>query len=147
MGLAIVNAKSDGYLMAGISGTSTQSGAVSPYFVRISESGCILWSRLLPQGNEIQVRALITTFDSGFVAIVALRDELDKSYLIKLDKNGNILWTRSYHGNYDLNWFGSLKEMPDHSLMLLAGNYGGKYYLLSKLDPQGSFLGRKISYR
>ena len=142
-GSAIVNAKNDGYLMAGISGISTQSGAVSPYFVRISESGCILWSRILPQGNEIQVRALITTFDSGFVAIVALRDELDKSYLLKLDKNGNILWTRSYHGDYDLNWFGSLKEMPDHSLMLLAGNYGGKYYLLSKLDLQGSFLWQK----
>ncbi len=136
-GSAIVAAKNDGYLMAGISGLFTPADYVQPYFVRISESGCILWSRMLPQGREIQVRSVSTTFDSGFVAIVALKDDLGKSYLIKLDKNGNILWSHSYHGIYDLNWFGEVKEMSDHSLMLLAGNYGGKYYLLTKLDQNG----------
>ena len=136
-GSAIVAAKKDGYLLAGTSGIYSQADFVQPYFVRISESGCILWSRLLPLGREIQLRSVITTFDSGFVAIVALKDDLDKSYLLKLDKNGNIVWSHSYHGIYDLNWFGEVKEMQDHSLILLAGNYGGKYYLLTKLDPQG----------
>jgi gliding motility-associated-like protein len=142
-GSVIVAAKSDGYLMAGVSGLYGQADFVQPYFVRVSENGCILWSRELPLGREIQVRSVITTNDSGFVALVILRDDLDKSYLVKFDKNGNLLWSHSYHGTYDLTWFGEVKEMQDHSLMLLAGNYGGKYYLLTKLDPQGAFLWQK----
>lgn len=136
-------AKADGYLLAGVSGISTRNGYTRPYFVRVSESGCILWSRLLPQYSNTTLRSLITTYDSGFVLQVVLADDINNSYLLKLDKNGNLVWAHSYNGDNALSWVGSIKEMSDHSLMVLNGQWSGHDFLLTKLDESGNFLWQK----
>jgi gliding motility-associated-like protein len=141
----MARAKADGYLLAGVSSLSNDiQGYGAPYFVRVSETGCILWSRRLPLNSRTTVRSLITTYDSGFVVQVLLRDDVDHSYLLKLDKNGNIVWTRSYPGASGLNWYATIREISDHSLMVLAGQFGAADFTLTRLTEQGDFQWQKI---
>jgi gliding motility-associated-like protein len=135
--------KTDGYLLAGVSGIYDQNGYNEPYFVRVSETGCILWSKLLPAELQCSVRAMLATYDGGFVMQVILPDNFDKSYLLKLDKNGNILWTHSYQGNLPLNIVDNIKELSDHSLMVLSGPWSGRNLLLTSLTETGAFLWQK----
>ena len=50
---SITAAKTDGYLLAGTSGNSIVNFTPTSYFVRVSETGCILWSKMLPAGFRI----------------------------------------------------------------------------------------------
>ena len=141
-GSTLVNAKIDGYLLGGISGQSI-NGYLQPYFVRVSETGCILWSTLLAGTSKPELHTLITTYDSGFVVEVVQREDFYHTFLLKIDKNGNILWERSYQGNDGLNWAGSIKEMSDHSLMVMSGQFGAGNFVLTKLNESGGFLWQK----
>ena len=145
----ITPAKADGYLLSGVSGVADALFATSPYFVRVSESGCILWSRMLPLNHEITVCAGIATYDSGFVIFVSNRDIRDSSFLFKFDKNGNILWSRSYLGTDGLTWAQSIREMSDHSLMVASTSFtggAGRDFLMANLDENGSFRWLKKYY-
>ena len=106
----ITAAKADGYLLAGVSGNFDASFNASPYFVRVSETGCILWTRMMPLNHQINVCAGVATYDSGFVVLVANRDIPDSSYLFKFDKDGNIAWSRSYLGPDALSWAVAIRE-------------------------------------
>ena len=139
----MVNAKSDGYLLAGVSGISYPNGYSSPYFVRVSESGCILWSKLLTQFQQTYIRSLITTYDSGFVVEVLLNSDIANSYILKLDKNGNILWARNYLGVNGIEWVSVIRELSDHSLMVLTQPFDNKNLVMTKLDEQGLQIWRK----
>jgi len=139
---SMINAKRDGYLLGGIMGLEDRGGYMSPYFVRVSESGCILWSRMLPISLRTSVRSLITTYDSGFIAQV-VQDDYDKNYMVKLDKNGNVIWIHTYLGANGLNWLGTVKEMSDHSLMILSGQNPGGDFVITRLDENGAFLWQK----
>ncbi len=44
---------------------------------------------------------------------------------------------------YDLNWVGTLREMSDHSLMILSGESEAAEFLLTSLDEQGNFRWQK----
>ncbi|PWT71191.1 MAG: hypothetical protein C5B59_18630 [Bacteroidetes bacterium] len=136
--------KTDGYLLAGVSGDYDQNGNNSPYFVRVSETGCILWSILLPRQPKCFISKVLATYDGGFIAQVVLTYNIDKSYLLKLDKNGNILWTRSYTGTNPLNVVTNIKELSDHSLMVMSGPWSGKNLLLTSLTETGTFLWQKL---
>ncbi len=92
----ITQAKTDGYLLAGVSGVSDQNFYTSPYFVRVSETGCILWTRMLHLYYESAVQSVISTYDGGFVAQVLLRGTLDATYFVKFDKDGNIVWAKIF---------------------------------------------------
>ena len=137
----ITQAKTDGYLLAGVSGVSDQNFYTAPYFVRVSETGCILWTRMLHLYYESAVQSVISTYDGGFVAQVLLRGTLDATYFVKFDKDGNIVWAKNF--DYDLNWIGTLREMSDHSLMILSGEYNAAEFLLTSLDEQGIFRWQK----
>ena len=142
----ITPAKADGYLLAGVSGNYDATFNASPYFVRVSETGCILWSRLMPLNHEITVCAGVATYDSGFVVLVANRDIPDSSYLFKFDKDGNIVWSRSYLGPDALSWAEAIRELSDHSLMIVSTKFtgiSGYSFLLANIDAAGSFRWQK----
>lgn len=138
----IINAKKDGYLLTGSSSDYVNRWS-KPYFVRVSETGCILWSLLLPVAYSPDLRAAITTYDSGFVVEVVQKDDYENTYLIKLDKNGTVLWARSYSGNDGFNWNGTIRELSDHSLLILSGQFGALNFDVTKLNETGGFLWQK----
>src|SRR5579863_1002123 len=139
----MTNAKADGYLLAGLSGSTDTNGYNAPYFVTVSEAGCILWSRSMPPALGAYIPSLISTYDSGFVAQVYLKNDRENSYFLKFDKNGNLLWTRSYQGTGSLNWKAIIHEASDHSLMIMNGNFDTHYNLITHLTEQGNFLWQK----
>jgi gliding motility-associated-like protein len=139
----ITNAKTDGYLLAGGSGVSDQNFMIAPYFVRVSETGCILWSRTLKSYYATEVQSVISTYDDGFVAQVLVGGFNDAAYLVKFDKNGNMLWAHYYEGPAAMTWNGTVREMSDHSLMVLSGQYTSANFLLMNVDEQGNFRWQK----
>ena len=139
----IVRAKTDGYLLSGTSSLVDPVYGASPYFVRISETGCVLWSKMLPQNYMTVVSSVIATYDFGFVVQVVLKNDIDKSYIVKLDKDGNILWSRTYTGTHALNWNGTLKEMANHSIWLLGGNFN-ENFIVTELSEAGGINWQKV---
>jgi len=142
----ITPARQDGYLLAGTSGIYDQTFIASPYFVRVSEAGCILWSRLMPSNSAVTVCAGVATYDLGFVVLVANRDIPDSSFLFKFDKDGNIVWSKSYLGPDALNFSLAIRELSDHSLMIMSTKFtgiSGYSFLLANIDVSGSFRWQK----
>ncbi len=142
----IAAAKADGYLLAGVSGNAGPTFNASPYFVRVSETGCILWSRLMPMNHVINVCAGVATYDSGFVVLVANRDIPDSSYLFKFDKDGNMVWSRSYTGTDAMSWAVAIRELSDHSLMIVSTKFtgiNGYSFILASIDAAGGFRWQK----
>jgi hypothetical protein len=74
------------YIMAGISG---QGGTV----LRINNSGALKWDKIFPNYffHDIQI-----TNDNGCLVAGYL---LDAASIVKLDSNGNLVWTRNYKIN------------------------------------------------
>ena len=93
--------KDSGYVIAGIT-ASFGAGLSDVYIIRTNSKGDTLWTRTIGNDNYEYGNAIINTNDGNF-AITGYTnvDAADSDVpLIKLNKNGDTLWTRTYGGQY-----------------------------------------------
>ena len=97
----------DGYLLAGTSGGDPWGdNAGNPYFVRVTENGCILWSRLINSFTS-RIVSVLPMPGGGFVALAGDNRRNVSGTIDRFDANGNILWTKSIAGTY---WLGMKRD-------------------------------------
>jgi hypothetical protein len=101
-GKSIKKVFNKGYVICGfISNTIT---GYDGYIVRLDENGDTLWTKNVGTSSWDFLNKIIVTPDSGFIAVgksygTATFDS--DAWLVKLDKNGNTVWSKFYGGFED----------------------------------------------
>ena len=131
----------DGYLLAGTSGGDPW-GDISgnPYFVRVTENGCILWSRLINSYTS-RIVSVLPMPGGGFVALAGDNRRDISGTIYRFDANGNILWTKSIVGTYWLGMSG-MKLLSDGGFLIMGQTLLSAYGQMSieRLDAAGNFV-------
>jgi gliding motility-associated-like protein len=130
----------DGYLLAGTSGGNPygdMSGNL--YFVRVTENGCILWSRLI-NSYTTRIVSVLPMPGGGFVALAGSSWGVWGT-IYRFDANGNIVWTKSIEG---ADWAGTvgMKLLSDGGFLILGQSSPAGYEQMSleRLDAAGNFV-------
>jgi len=117
-----------GYILAGWT-ASFGAGLDDAYVIRTDSTGDTLWTRVFGGTDYDGAHCAMQTQDSGFFIAGGARsfgeDELD-AYLIRLDANGDSLWTLVYDGE-GFDFVASLDLTTDGGYAI-AGYTHGDYF-------------------
>jgi uncharacterized delta-60 repeat protein len=134
-----------GYIVAGYA-TSTGANGEDFYFVKTNNHGDTLWTRSYGGGNNDEAYSVQQTADEGYISAgwtYSFGAGDSDFYLVKLNSQGNILWTRTY-GGYSADNARSVQQTSDEGY-ILAGNTwsfgaGNDDFYLVKTNSQGDTL-------
>lgn len=147
-----------GYIIAGVT-QSFGEGMNDIYLIRTDSLGNIIWTKTYGgAGDEVSIGigsayfgkfSLEQTSDSGYV-IAASTSSFGAGdydvYVIKTDKNGDTLWTKTYGGS-DLDFGVSIKQTADTGYMIVGWtrSFGGGNWdiYLIRTNPVGDTLWTK----
>jgi gliding motility-associated-like protein len=108
--------------------------------MRVSKTGIVIWSRFISYGSMHQEADIV--LNEGFVTgsgdIVTTSDD----HLIKLDGNGNLLWSKKLIEFTQFRSFQQMRETSDGGI--LAAGVTGSATLIAKFDAQGLRLWSKF---
>lgn len=156
----------DEYVIAGYSSSSdgditANSGSPDVLFGKLSRSGEKKWIKTYGGNGTEYVLKMTKTVDGDYI-IVGRTDSTSGNIVsshggvdalaIKVDKDGNIKWKKTYGGSGD-DFFYWVEPTSDGNYILtgstnsnngdLTGNYGDQDFLLMKIDPNGNILWTK----
>ena len=135
---AIIPTKDNNFIVAGV-------GSEDIYLLKIDENGNKLWQKFLGGRDYEEAQAIAPTKDGNFVIIGnIIHHENDKSdiYLIKIDKDGNKIWEKTFGGDDDDDKAYAITPTEDGGF-IVAGvtnsfeNGGSDVYLI-KIDEEGN---------
>jgi hypothetical protein len=128
----------DGYLIMAAIYDSFDSNI---WVIKTDFNGNEIWNKTVggSAGDDNSRGTIIQTHEGDFVIVGGTHDtnQTEKSFLIKIDSNGNRLWRRTYDGDEGFNVF----ETEDGGYMIISG-CGSKANLI-KTDRDGHELWRK----
>ena len=136
-----------GYIVAG--STSSFNAAVSDvYLVKLDSMGVVKWQNVIGTGNVESGYYVIQTADTGY-AIAGYTNNSATGYdvyIIKTDKNGAVMWTKSIGGaNWDFAYH--IQQTADLGYIIAGGTYsygsGNEDGYLIKTDANGDTLWTK----
>ncbi len=140
---SLIQTSDGGYVIAGHT-QSFGAGDYDVYVVRLDSTGNLQWTRTIGGENEDLSLSLIQTSDGGYAIAGATRSFSageDDVYVVKLDANGNLQWTKTI-GGPKRDWSASLIQTSDGGYAI-AGytqsfSVGGADFYLVKLDANGN---------
>ncbi len=98
---AIIETKDGGYLVAGFT-YSYGNGGSDVWLIKLDKNGNKIWDRTFGGSRTDGANAIIETKDGGYL-VAGYTSSYDKGegdiWLIKIDKNGNKLWDRTFGGS------------------------------------------------
>ena len=142
-GTAIVQTSDGGLAVAGHTRSYGQGG-YDVYVVKLTASGGVQWARAIGGANDEFGYGLVQTYEGGY-AIVGHTYSFGQGntdvYVVKLDVNGNLQWTRTIGGpNYDYGV--AIWQSPDGGYVIggYTQSFGQGLYdvYLIKLDSAGN---------
>jgi hypothetical protein len=117
--------------------------------MKLNKDGDTLWSRMLDFGNYSEAFSVCSVSDSGFAFCGYIYDPSNESkiFVARADKNGSLLWSKTYAGGNSANYAYSIKQSPDSGFMV-AGYYSdyppfASSAVLLKLDSNGDTMWTK----
>jgi len=145
-----INKTADGgFIYCGYTGVSIAN--IDAFLLKTDSEGNQIWYKNFGGNKYDKFNHVIQTSDGGFLAAgtsnsfnTGVNDTLGNNmdYIVKLDGNGNILWTRSYM-NSSGEWL-QCAESPDKYFYLTgrmsSGVYGAGGVTLLKVDENGSMI-------
>ena len=107
-----------GYIVAGHNG-SYSSGTTGAYLVRTDTFGDTLWTRIYGEGNYSHAFSVDLTADGGYILAgqTNVGTQNDDMFLIRVDSNGDTLWTRTF-GSEEDEWGLSVCKTQDEGYIL-----------------------------
>lgn len=103
MGLSVKETPDRGYILVG-STWSYGSGMSDAYFIRTDSGGTQVWSRAYGGPQRDQVNSVVVTSDAHYAAAGATESfgpSAANMWLVKMDVDGDTVWTATYGGNGD----------------------------------------------
>src|ERR1043165_4301428 len=114
-----------GYIIAG---TVSDAGSGGPdvYLLKVDPLGNPQWNKLFGGSNIDRGYAVEQLSDSGY-AVAGYTNSIGSGgydgYMIRTDKNGDSLWTKTY-GTTNWDFIYSLKKTSDNGFVLAGNSYG-----------------------
>lgn len=114
--------------------------------VKLRRRGCIDWSKkfIAPWNcNSSPINTVYASRDTNYYVIT------NNVELTKLDRNGNLLWTKRWlmNGQYTMGLQSVMAGDDQGSVYILCNSYGFNYsnsWGLAKLDPNGNIVWNKL---
>ncbi len=137
----VIQTTDGGYALAGWT-YSYGSGQGDAYLMKMDANGNLQWTRVIGGSNDERIWKIVQTTDGGYVAAgytISYGPGYRDAYVIKLDSNGNVQWTRAIGGT-SFDEAASIVQTTDGGYALVG--YSRSYTLRSdvlvvKLDPNG----------
>jgi hypothetical protein len=134
-----------GFILVGQT-DSYGAGGTDVYIVKLNPAGQLQWTKTVGgSGNDVG-RGVVQTADGGYVVAGwtnSFGNGGDDFYLIRLDGNGQLLWTKAYGGTgNDRAWALIQDQNGGFALCGQTSSFGAspnQFYLV-KTDAQGSLL-------
>jgi hypothetical protein len=146
-GYAVIQSNDEGYAVAG-----SVNGGNSFAIDKLDKDGNLTWSKIIGSGNYNEAFSLVQTKDggyamAGYTSVYGAGGE--DVYVVKLDANGNLKWTKTIGGPDD-DWGNAIVQTKDGGYAITGGtkSYGGgvpssaDIYVI-KLDSDGNKLWTK----
>lgn len=138
---AAIRAVDGGFVIAG----HTRSKGIGNYdywIFKIDDEGRRVWDKTFGGDDEDFVSSIISTPDGGYAVAgnTRLQSGAFNFWLLKLDKNGNKLWSNVYTDNNIAN---SIKTTSDRGFIVTGNSYIGKgesNMWVARLDENGGML-------
>ncbi len=139
-----------GYIVTGYT-ASYGAGGKDVYIMKIDEKGDTVWTRTYGGSDDDEGRCVIETRDTqyvivGYTASYGAYPGYKDIYLLKIDRNGDTLWTHTYGGPDDEIGY-QVVETPDGGFIIAGytASYGAGSYdiYLVKTDENGDTLWTK----
>jgi len=116
---SIIQTKDGGFIAAG-STWSKGAGRGNVYIAKLNKRGNLIWDKTFGGSDYDEARSIIQT-DDGSYAIAGFtisEDTGDRNvWIIKLDKNGNKVWDRTFGGTSE-DWANSIIQTEDRGYMV-----------------------------
>ncbi|RPI59674.1 MAG: T9SS C-terminal target domain-containing protein [Ignavibacteriales bacterium] len=133
-GASIIQTPDDGYLVLGSSQISDTSDP-EIWLMRTNSNGDSLWTKKFGIGLG---ESIISTSDGNFL-ITASHPMFINSKIIKINPEGNILWSKSFDTSLDLG--NSIVRCPDDGFIIAGYTsmliYGQSDLVVTKIDTDG----------
>jgi hypothetical protein len=129
-GYDVIPTADSGFLVVG-STTSFGAGNRDAYIIKTDRNGNFIWSRTYGGTLADEARSVANHPDSGFV-ICGMTESFGPGYadvyLLRLNKDGNEIWTRAYGGAGGDNAY-SIKRTPSNDYIVVGstGSFGEGY--------------------
>lgn len=138
MGFALQVTRDGGYLIGGVTGASP-GGNRDFYVLKTDSHGEVIWSKALGGSKTDWLCAVLETPEDGVLAVGegASVDTYggvggSATWAVKLDKNGKILWSKTYPGSCGFD----AQMTSDGGYAILSAIHGD--VLLMKIDGEGN---------
>jgi len=141
-GLSIKELPDSSYIIVGQT-TTYGAGSNDVLLIRINQIGNVLWTKTIGNTGQDYGNDVIHTSDNHLVVTgyTTVTSQLEDVYLIKLNLQGDTLWTKSY-GTVETDIGYSLIETIDSSYLIVgySGTYPDYDILLLKVDQNGNLI-------
>ncbi len=145
---AITPTKDGGFIVAGFT-DSFGNGGEDVYLIKIDKDGNKIWQKTFGGSDYDEARAITPTKDGGFIVAgftSSFGNGYSDIYLIKIDKNGNKIWQKTFGGSYN-NEAEAITPTKDGGFIVAGhtdsfGNGGNDVYLI-KIDKNGNKIWQK----
>jgi hypothetical protein len=142
-GKSLIQTSDGGYAIAGTT-TSFGAGGYDVYVVKLDANVNLQWTKTIGGESDDWGNSLIQTSDGGYAVAGVTKSfgagEKDV-YLVKLDANGNLQWTKTIGGESD-EWGTSLIQTSDggYAITGLTKSFGAGNWdvYVVKLDANGN---------
>ena len=140
---SIQQTKDGGYIVAGAT-ESFGAGGYDFYIIKLDEDGDKVWERTYGGNSEDKAYSIQQTRDGGYIVAGSTGSfgaGANDFYIIKLDKNGNKEWERTYGGKYNDKAY-SIQQTKDGGYIVAGETWsfekGTNDFYILKLDKDGN---------
>ena len=137
-----------GYIVAGYT-VSFGHGHRDIYLIRVDSLGDSLWAKTYGGESSDEAFSVQQTIDKGFIIAgrtYSFGEGMADIYLIKVNRNGDTVWTRTYGGR-STDWSNSVRQTTDGGYIIVGGTYsfgsGFTDVYLIKIDGKGKVVWEK----
>lgn len=126
--------------------------AYSPILVKCNAQGDTLWTKRYNTPNNLGITHITQIADSGYVFTGGILDSVGSAhgngFVTRIDKKGNVLWTKMYGGAYD-DYFNDIIKCGNGYLAVggslsFSSNHNVTYMYAVRLDSLGDTLWTKV---
>ncbi len=113
-GSSVRETRDGGFVICGYT-SSMGAGGRDGYVVRLDDSGSLLWEETFGHVNNDQFEGIAETPAGNFIAVgntvtrITTDEQYTDAFMVKLDKNGNHIWSKQFGGYLSDGWVEILK--------------------------------------